>query len=367
MTRFMRSFGSAGLLAATAIGAGMFALPALFAKAGWGVGLIYLVSLGLVSGYSHYLYYRVQEQGNGSHLLGFVHARLGRAAYAGGMFVITGGLVLGLVVYLILAASFLRLIVPGFPFLLGASLFWLAGSLPLFMKMRWLVDLELAGTAAMVACIIGIAGLFGGVEGFSGVPIADASYAALPFGAVLLSYAAWTAVPAMVENDRRSRRADPVRSIVLGTLVAGAAYALFSFSLLGSGREIAEDAVSGFVGSPLWERALIGILGLFTIWTSYVPIALESVASFRKDIRLPAGKSVLLVLALPLLVVTAGFQDFLAAVSFSGGVFLSLQYLLILAVAQKTLRLTGVARSLTWSLMAVFALAALLEIYYVVT
>jgi hypothetical protein len=96
------------------------------------------------------------------------------------------------------------------------------------------------------------------------------------------------------------------------------------------------------------------------LWTSYVPILLAARNALRIDAAWPGMLSDAIVLFAPILLVAVGIRDFLSVVSVAGGVFLGLQYVLILLIARRALR----ARGVTFIFPALaFAGAALYELW----
>ena len=70
--------GTTGILVATTIGAGIFALPYLFAQAGWLAGLVLLTALGALLFFTHWLYARAAFAADGEeHLAALASRTLG--------------------------------------------------------------------------------------------------------------------------------------------------------------------------------------------------------------------------------------------------------------------------------------------------
>lgn len=363
MKEFKSFWGSVGLLAATTIGAGMFSLPYIFKESGWLAGIFYLLLFGGILIFVHYLYWlslaRVKEK---SRLLGLVRERLGNAAFYAAIISVIIGLFLTLVVYLILAQQFSRLIMPESASNFGVVLFWLAASLPFLLKLPRLVMAEFFGTLLMVSAVLFVFATGNG--GFSGIAPIKVENIFLPFGAILFSLAGWTAIEPMFEWQKRNSDSKPLSKLVLGTLLSSAVYLLFVFGILGFNGAISPDTLSGLSSWPLWKLQLLGWLGIFTIWTSYVPISLEIKNELEKDLRLPAAFGLAAVIVLPLLLFLSGFFNFLGAISLVGGVFLALQYVFIILVSKKILALSGSKKFFANLLIPVFLTAVVYEIYY---
>jgi tyrosine-specific transport protein len=351
-------------MAATTIGAGMFGLPFVFQEAGWLLGIFYLVALSLALIFVHSLYFRTLEAEEGrSRLLGLAEENLGGGARSFAFLTIVGGLLLALLVYLILAGEFVSLLFPGAG-AWGIAIFWLAGSLPLLFSLKRLVASEIIGAVLMAAIILLIfLGGIGDVNARAAFPAADFSNFFLPFGVVLFSLAGWTAVEPVFAFTKRSGGKSALRPMAYGTLGAVLLYALFVVGVAGSSAAITPDTISGLMGWPMWKIGLLALLGLFAIWTSYVPIALEILSALAIDLKWSRLVSTAFVFAVPPLLYIFGLRNFLDAVGLAGGVFLSLQYLLIVLVARRALKLEGTKRWIAGVVATAFILAAVYEVY----
>lgn len=363
----VKSFlGAAGILAATTIGAGMFSLPYVFRASGWLAGIFYLIVLGAILVFVHYLYWlaleRIKER---NRLLGLVRAYLGERAFYPAFISIIGGLLLVLVIYLILAGQFLKFLLPG----IGASgivIFWLLASLPLFLKLRRFAAAESFGTILMlgiVALIFFTANLRNAFSA-GGMRVENLF---LPFGAIFFSLTGWTAIEPMFElRSKPGESWNPAAALATGTFLSAFVYLLFMLGIFGSTGMITSDTISGLSAWPAWKLQLLGWLGLFAIWTSYVAIARAIKNSLEADMRLSPVRSSAIVLFLPFLFAFFGVFSFLSAIGLAGGIFLALQYVFIISVSKKVLNLGPMKEFVLNTLVLLFLLAAVYEVYYFV-
>jgi amino acid permease len=355
--------GTTGILIATTIGAGIFALPHLFLQAGWAAGLGTLGVLGALVFVAHRLYASAaSREGGDDHLAGMAGRTLGPWGNAMSFIAVFGGLALSLVVYIILSANFARLFAADVNGDMAMAAFWLAGSLPLVVRMRFIGAASVFGTLVMAVLIVGLwlaAPTSGGVGTVPLVP----GKALVPFGGVLFALAAWTAIPAMMTSAGGRRPVHELSGpLAVGTVVVVALYALFAFAILGSGWTVTPDTISGIPEATRSVALALGVLGLFALWTSYVPIALELRDSLAGTLG-SKGAATAAVAVLPIALVGIGLRDFVSVIGLAGGVFLSLQYALIMAVSRKVLRLHGLARVATDIITLAFLAAALYELY----
>lgn len=355
----------AAMVAATAVGAGLFSLPYVFSKAGWFLGTAYLLAVAAIFSFTHSVYYRVLDADKGNRrLLGISGKYFGFWGHLFGLTAIIGGLVLALVIYLILAGEFSELLRPGSKNL-GIFLFWLAGSLPIVLGLRRILFSELLGALTMIF-IIGLVfwGVFGG--SLPEMPSVNWREALLPFGPVLFSLAAWTVVEPVFDYAKRTgqKPKESLRAMTLGIYLAAFLYLLFVIGILGTATLIAPDTISGLNAWPEWKLTLLIILGFFAIWTSYIPIGLEIKNSLAHDLGVSRILAAAAVFLMPPLLLLLGFGNFFKVLGLAGGVFLGLEYLLILMAGKRVLALGPGQKFLINFLMLVFALGAVYEIYY---
>ena len=126
-----------GTLAGSIIGAGIFALPFLFATFGTVWSFVLLGVGTLAYALIHLLYADVLFQTPGVHLfVGLARRYLGRTARAAAVCMIVVEMILVLTVYIILAVSFVRILSPSLAPLIAAFLFWLLGTIFISVKLQ---------------------------------------------------------------------------------------------------------------------------------------------------------------------------------------------------------------------------------------
>jgi len=94
-----------------------------------------------------------------------------------------------------------------------------------------------------------------------------------------------------------------------------------------------------------------------------LPLAREIRGALEKDLRWNSVVSRVVMILLPIAALLAGFNDFLTIVSVAGGVFLSAQYMLIIAVGRRALALSLREKILLDALTVVFACAAIYSLW----
>lgn len=129
------------------------------------------------------------------------------------------------------------------------------------------------------------------------------------------------------------------RAIIMGTIIPGIFYALFALGIVGLSGDVSEDAVTGIRNAvhPVL-LLLVGILGLISLWSSYIVIGRDLKKSLEYDFQIPAWSKIIIVVAFPLLLYIAGFQSFLELVAIAGSVFVGLESILVVIMWKKARR-----------------------------
>lgn len=353
-----------GVVVAGTIGAGIFALPLLFVQAGWLVGAFYLIALSAALIFVHNLYaealLKLHER---KRLVGLVKSLFGKWALVVAVLAIVGGLSLGLTSHFVLGGAFLRTLFPG----LGAwapILFWLLASLPLLLDVRKLSFIEAAGTLGLFATIVVLfVTAHDPTKLFSLAP-ARAPYLFLPFGPLLFALAGWTAVEPVLQIRDKRDGFSPKRALIWGGLIAAALYALFVFGVVGSDGVLSSDVISGALTWAPWKRILLSLVGLVGLLNVYRLVVLEVKNALSTDLKVPRSLAFAFVLVLPVVLFFLGLNDFGRIIGFSGGVFLAIEYILIILVSKKTLALQGAKNFFANFVMFLFALGAVYELYH---
>jgi hypothetical protein len=159
-----------------------------------------------------------------------------------------------------------------------------------------------------------------------------------------------------------ARKKIPWGLLAAGTIGAGALYIMFALGIIGSAPRITADTVSGLAAWPTWKKDIIVLLGLSAIVTCSMPISHEIRNALEKDLGWNRVASGVIVVGLPLAAILLGFTNFLAIVALAGGLFISTQYFLMIAVARRALTLPPAVESLLDIAAAIFILAAVYEV-----
>jgi hypothetical protein len=229
---------------------------------------------------------------------------------------------------------------------------------------RHVVDLELVGiicTSVIIALIFLTA--LPNVT-FAAAPAINMQNLFLPFGAILFALAGWTSIEPAYESRKKSGRLSGVwKALAAGTVFAAILYAMFAAGILGTASQITADTASGLATWPFWKKEALAIMGLIAVGTVYLPISREIKNSFEKDLGWNKVASRATIVLMPPLLIALGFDNFLVVVGLVGGLFLSLQYLLIVSVGRRALKLSSVQKFFLDLVSAIFIVAAIYSIY----
>ncbi|MBI2010884.1 MAG: hypothetical protein HYS89_01465 [Candidatus Colwellbacteria bacterium] len=225
MTKFTRWYKEiilpTGLLASMIIGAGMFALPYVFLKAGFLLGLFYLAVFAAVFSAIHLMYLRVINETEGRHrFVGYARIYLGDFGFWLAVLTTVIGLTLVLVAYLILGVDFLKIAIPSLSSSLALYLFWFTGVAAVVFSLKRLANFEFLVAVAMVAIILILFGFSLKAPSLTLSRFNPTDFF-LPYGVVLFSLAGRAAISSL--RDYWQGRALPKkglrRAVVLGTLI----------------------------------------------------------------------------------------------------------------------------------------------------
>ena len=324
-----------GLLGGMIIGAGMFALPYSFSRAGF---LWSLFLFALVFGASwllHLLYDAVIYVTPGRHRFpGYVARYLGRDSERIAFLFTIFGAYGAMLAYGILGAIFLENIL-GAPFFLGGLLFFLVGGALFFLSLRTVGKLNFYLTLPLLLFILILAAkLIPHINtlNFSS-PLRRELF--LPYGVLLFAFAGYSALPDLHDVLPARSRALSKRIIFISLIISAIFYLVFTLAVLGAtGLETSQDALSGLRGVIGGSAVGVGsAIGLLAVFTSYVVFGADLKLTFRYDYHLPAGFSWLFAFFPPVMLFSLGLTDLVKILGIVGAVALGVFALLVLRMA----------------------------------
>lgn len=333
------------MMAGTIIGAGMFSLPFAFLKSGLIAGFSFLFIFALFYALIYFIYSDVILKTNGDHrFIGYAKMYLGKTGFWTSFFISLIQLFFVLTIYLILAPSFTKIFIGGSD-LSHLLFFWIISSLVIFLNVKKIALSEFIIVAGMFLIILMVF-LFG-VSKIDLNFLKNISFGLNSFfviGPVLFALSGTLAVPEVISYFKESGVSLRFvkKSLALGSFLSALAYAGFILGILGLSKVVSEDAISGLIGyTPQWFLMTLGILGFFSLISSYIVVGLNVRKILEKDFSFPGFWAMSLVVFIPLILYFLGFQSFVGTVSFMGSVFTPIEILLLILIWLKARKLSS--------------------------
>lgn len=305
-----------GMMVGMIVGAGVFALPYAFARAGVFWGILHLIITFLILLLLHYWYGEVAFYTKGKHrITGYVGIFLGKKAKFLAFLTTLGAYYGSLLAYGILGGLFLANIFNFFdgyaPFVFSMAIFILGGCLT-FLNFRKIAEMNFYLTIPIfgfIAYLLVIAlphmeksnflppaGMFANKDWF------------LPYGIWLFALTGFSALPETRDIFFGSSIKKFKRVIWVSILLAAVFYSVFVFTVLGvGGNSTTEDALTG-VSAVLGARALLlgSIIGFLAVFTSYVTLAADLKSIFKYDYKFSPAASWIVATTPPAIIFLAG-------------------------------------------------------------
>lgn len=367
-------FAVASLIGAI-VGLGIFGIPYVAARAGFFIGVGYIVGISAVMTLLHLMIGEIVERTKETHrLTGYIGKYLGAQWKKHTGIAIILSAYAALLAYIIVGGKFLSLLFPNIltPFLWGL-IFWIILSALVLAGIRTIAKIELIMASLLILFVFMLLGWGRGsiqLQNFSGFHVSDFF---LPYGVVLFAIDGSFAIPeirAFFSQDGSRYK----RAILAGTLISALLFLLFAFAVVGiSGDTTSKESLEGlipFVGGGITTfGALFGILA---IASSYLLIGVNIKNTLTYDWRMNSYFAGILATLAPITLFFMGAQDFTGIISFSATIFWAIMGVIIVLVYKKALRFGDrkpgyalhVPKLVLWGLMVLLALAGVYEIIY---
>lgn len=374
----LKTLRALSFLLGTVIGAGIFAIPYSFARAGLGMGVGWLLLLTVVILILHLAYAEVVLRTPGDHqLAGYGEIYAGNWGKCLGVFSNLVGNYGALLAYIIQGGVFLALLFgrPDLSFLFSIGFFFFASGI-VFLGLRSISGIELTLVLLLVGLIVALAFLglpFLSVTNFKLIPFSTSlTNLFLPYGVVFFALTGVSAIPE-VEELLRDQPQLISRVISLGTMLPALLYLIFALVVVGiAGESTSSDAISGLlIFLPPWIVKMGAALGVLTISTSFLGLSFALRETYFRDLKFPHNLSWALAVLPPFFLFLMVTQSFIDVVSVTGILTGGLTGILILVlfIKARTAGRKKPAFSLNLSLFGVglIALIFILGIVYTLT
>lgn len=322
----------------------MFSLPFIFQSVGLSTGVFYLILIPIAYIFVYLMYSDIIVRTKESHrLVGYAKIYLGNWAFWLTILMSVVESVFVLTIYLILSQSFGDLMIGWGSGVEKLLFFWFIGSVAIFFTLRRVALLEFLITGGIIAIIAVIFLLaFPSLLGNQSINFAfNFDKILFPLAPILFAFAGSVAIPPLVEYLKKEA-ASIRRAVILGIIAPALAYVFFIFGVIALSNSVSPDAVTGLV-SRVSPTVLIGIgiLGLLSIFSSYIVVGSHIKNVLLFDLHFPAFLRFFIVVFGPLVIYFSGFQNFIGLVSFIGGIFLAFEGILIVAMWLRANRISG--------------------------
>ena len=323
------------ILIGTAIGAGILGIPYVVAKSGFLMGLGYILFLGLIIILTNLYLGEIILRTKKKHQLGgYAKKYLGKtgAFFMGFAFIF--GIYSAIIAYLLgISESFSFLFFGNFNYsILIGILFGIFMSYLLWRGLKALKNFEKFGVSVIFVLFILIAIFFTKKISFANLTTINSNFLFLPFGVVLFALLSFSAIPEInliLKKDKILMK----KILVAGTLITILFYVLFTL------------VVVGFKGTETPEIATIAlgpifiILGIFTMFTSYLALGNALQDYFIYDFKYKKIKAWFLSALIPififLTIMMLKYFTFTKILSIGGAVSGGLIAVLILLMVKK--------------------------------
>lgn len=326
-------FEAVALIVSGTIGAGVLGIPYAVSKVGLGIGLLYVVGIGLLMLGLNLLVGEISVRaGKKLQLAGLAHKYLGKV---GGwtMTALLYTMIFGaLLAYIIGEGETLAALLGGSSFF-WSSVFFIFGTIVIYLGIKTVKTTELFLSLLIFVVVILIAGLSAPHLECSNFRYTDFAYLLFPYGVLLFAYHAANVIPEahsiMMKKEKNFKKA-----IVISTIITIVVYALFAVAVVGvTGAQTTEIATIG-LGQVLGKAGFVlgNVFAMLAMGTSFLVIGLSLRDSLSWDYKVPKIMAVSIVCGVPFLLFLFGLRQFIAVIDMVGGIIISLELLLLILI-----------------------------------
>ncbi len=332
----MSLFEGVALIISGTVGAGVLGIPYAIAQSGLRVGMAYILVLGVLMMGLNLMVGEVAVRTRGTfQLVGLARKYLGRVGEIL-MTIVFYSLLFGvLVIYVIGEGETLAALFGGSSFE-WSLIFLTIGSLLVAFGLKTVKSIELFLTAGVLAVLVLIAALSAGHVNTSYWAHLDLVHVLLPYGVILFAFHGTTAIPE-VHSTLVKREGLFKKAIIISGITVISIYLLFALVVVGvTGLETTEIATIG-LGNELGRTMFIfgNVFAFFAMATSFLLTGVALKDSLTWDYKLSPVLSTLITIVIPFLIFMLGIRSFIAAIDIVGGVFVSIEVLLVLLIYWK--------------------------------
>lgn len=332
-TSFVTFLEGVALILSGTIGAGIFGIPYAIQKVGLSLGLVALFTIGIVTIGINLLVARISSHlPERKQLVGLSEIYLGPVG-KWLMMVVSYTLLVGvLLAYMVGEGQALSALFGGST-TVWSILFFIVASLCVSFGIQTVKIIELVLMSVVLSVVLLIVATSAPSIDFSHWQTTDWSQWYVPYGVLFFAYHGAAAIPqttALLGPSHLLRRA-----IVVAGIVVMCVYVVFTVVVIGvtgeATTEVATVGLGRLLGNPV---AFLGnLFAVFAMGTSFLLAGLAFVNSLEWDVHVRRPYALTLALTVPLIVFVFGFRSFILLLDILGGVFISIEIILIFAMA----------------------------------
>jgi len=372
--RWIRAVGT---MIGSVVGIGVFGIPYVFAQAGFLIGLVMLLVIGVLLVLLQLLYAEITIQTPGERRFsGLAEKYLGKTWMKIAALAFLTSAWGAMIAYVIIGGEFLHTLlgpmIGGTPFMYSIGFFVIEAFFLLWgLKM-------VSGVETYVVAILLL--LFGAIIilGFPDVEMVNllslnVSKAFLPYGVVLFAIAGMGIVPEMHAILGEKYEGKIRSAIISGKALILLLYALFALVVVGvTGTATSDEAIIG-LGKALGPTvtAIGSLAGIVTLVSIFVVVGIQIKDTFIFDFKIKPMLAWFLTVSVPIILFLLGVREFISVISFSGAVFGAMSAVIVLLVFEKMRRTICTKRKcfvlpkwVSVILGSIFIIGAVVEIVY---
>jgi len=366
-----RTFAAVSVLIGTIIGAGILGIPYVVMRSGFLIGVINMILVAIIM---LFIYLYLGEIGlrtkENHHLSGYAEKYLGKKGKIIMFIAFAFGIYASTIAYLIgegESLSFMFFENTNYALQFGIA-FWLLLSIMAYFGLKALKDGEELGMIIIFILIISITVLYWNKIDVSNLTYNNPSLFYVPFGVMVFAFLGFASIPE-VERLLQNHKEKTKRTIWISILLTLVIYIIFAAIVIGSQGSNTPPLATLALGKPFI------LLGMFTIFTSYLAITIALIDTLILDFKVKRTKAWLYTISLPIIVFI--ILNILNAASFikilgiggviSGGLTGTLILLMVRNAKLKGDRrpeyTVPYSKILTWTIITILAVGTILEVF----
>lgn len=319
-----------GMMLGMIVGAGIFALPYTFSKAGIFWGLFHFFVALLIVFFLHLWYGEVTYYTRGKHrITGYTEIFLGKRAKFLVFLTTIGSYYGSLLIYGIFGGIFLSNIFGQASILWMSLLFFIGGGILALIGLEKIASLNFYLIVPLLGFIVYL--FFAAIpsiniNNFNNTKLIFNNNWFLPYGVWLFALTGFSALPETRDIFSKMPIRNFKRIIWLSLLISAVFYLIFTFTVWGvSGKLTTEDALSGIAGI-LGKTAFVAgsFIGFLAVFTSYIPLIADMKGIFYFDYKIPKSLAWLLTVIPPIILFLTGVGGVVKILGIIGAVGLGI-------------------------------------------